>query len=137
MSTYIGSASVREDFRCLLCRQRNVFHCEHDTPYRDQYLGATDQERLEMNPTSGRREAHASATHNGKDAHMSTTNGGRDAHRNLNNHSSTSNHATTNNGIGRIVDTRMHPGAKSKPNPVEKVKAEEEQKKKKSSCVIL
>ncbi len=30
---------TRTDFRCVLCRRMNAFHCEHDTPYRDRYLG--------------------------------------------------------------------------------------------------
>jgi hypothetical protein len=30
---------TRDDFRCFVCRNKEVFHCEHDTPYRDQYLG--------------------------------------------------------------------------------------------------
>lgn len=32
----------RDDLRCTLCRQRDAFHCEHDTPYRDIYLGIFD-----------------------------------------------------------------------------------------------
>jgi hypothetical protein len=34
---------MRYDFRCNICRQKSVFHCEHDTPYRDQYLGISDE----------------------------------------------------------------------------------------------
>jgi hypothetical protein len=30
---------TRDDFRCFVCRNKEAFHCEHDTPYRDQYLG--------------------------------------------------------------------------------------------------
>ena len=129
MAAFNGSTSMRGDFRCSLCQQRNVFHCEHDTPYRDQYLGSTDQERLQSNATSGRREAQTNAT---------TASSGRDAYRNANNHSSTSNHATTSNGAGggRVVDTRNQQGSKLKQNTTDKAKAEEEQKKKKS-CVIL
>lgn len=45
MPTYSTMAAVRDDFRCSLCRQKNTFHCEHDTPYRDQLLGTYDQEK--------------------------------------------------------------------------------------------
>ncbi|CAF0925973.1 unnamed protein product [Rotaria sordida] len=36
----------REDFRCGVCRQKGAFHCEHDTPYRDIYLGTFDPKEL-------------------------------------------------------------------------------------------
>ncbi|CAF1590216.1 unnamed protein product, partial [Didymodactylos carnosus] len=39
---YNNNLPIREDFRCALCRQKNVFHCEHDTKYRDQILGTYD-----------------------------------------------------------------------------------------------
>lgn len=35
--------SIRTDFRCAICRRKNTFHCEHDTPIRDQFLGANEQ----------------------------------------------------------------------------------------------
>jgi hypothetical protein len=38
-----NSSAMRYDFRCNLCRVKNVFHCEHDTPYRDQFLGIYDE----------------------------------------------------------------------------------------------
>ena len=38
-----NSPMMRYDFRCNLCRIKNVFHCEHDTPYRDQFLGLQDE----------------------------------------------------------------------------------------------
>ena len=44
MATFSTLPAVRDDFRCSLCRQKNTFHCEHDTPYRDQLLGTYDQE---------------------------------------------------------------------------------------------
>jgi hypothetical protein len=34
----------RTDLRCAVCRQKNTFHCEHDTPYRDIYLGMYDED---------------------------------------------------------------------------------------------
>ena len=39
MAVSSAYSSGRNDFRCAVCRQKNAFHCEHDTPYRDQYLG--------------------------------------------------------------------------------------------------
>jgi hypothetical protein len=33
---------TRGDFRCAVCRDKACFHCEHDTPYRDIYLGTYD-----------------------------------------------------------------------------------------------
>ncbi|CAF0948422.1 unnamed protein product [Adineta ricciae] len=38
MALQSGSPSVRDDYRCHTCRQQNVFRCEHDTRYRDQFL---------------------------------------------------------------------------------------------------
>lgn len=31
------------DIRCGMCRQKGIFLCEHDTPYRDQYFGTFDR----------------------------------------------------------------------------------------------
>ena len=58
MATYSGLASVRDDFRCSLCRQKNAFHCEHDTPYRDHILGTYNQ----VGGTS-RRDQHRQGSH--------------------------------------------------------------------------
>lgn len=49
MPSYGGVQTVRDDYRCLMCRQKDVFHCEHDTPYRDRFLLAKEQERRESN----------------------------------------------------------------------------------------
>lgn len=56
MPTYSGAPSVRDDFRCEPCRQKNAFHCEHDTPYRDQLLGTYDQDKSQFVPANSRRE---------------------------------------------------------------------------------
>ena len=38
MATRDYRSPRRTDFRCALCRQKKVFRCEHDTPYRDEFL---------------------------------------------------------------------------------------------------
>jgi hypothetical protein len=58
MATLSGLAPVRDDFRCSLCRQKNAFHCEHDTPYRDQLLGSYYQEKPYMGSKNSRRDPH-------------------------------------------------------------------------------
>jgi hypothetical protein len=58
MATHSGLASVRDDFRCSVCRQKNAFHCEHDTPYRDQLLGTYNQVT-----TTSRRDNHRTGSH--------------------------------------------------------------------------
>ena len=58
MATFSGLAPVRDDFRCSLCRQKNAFHCEHDTPYRDQLLGSYDQEKPHMGSKNSRSDPH-------------------------------------------------------------------------------
>lgn len=39
MKTSFARLTIREDLRCGICRQKKIFVCEHDTPYRDQFLG--------------------------------------------------------------------------------------------------
>jgi hypothetical protein len=64
MATFAGLAPVRDDFRCSLCRQKNVFHCEHDTPYRDQLLGMYGQEKPHMTSANSRRQHHQRGSYN-------------------------------------------------------------------------
>jgi len=33
-----AKSQPRTDFRCGICQRKDAFHCEHATPYRDQYL---------------------------------------------------------------------------------------------------
>lgn len=42
MTMDVNHTPVRVDLRCALCQQKSAFVCEHDTPYRDQYLGIFD-----------------------------------------------------------------------------------------------
>jgi len=63
MATFSGLAVVRDDFRCSLCQRKNAFHCEHDTPYRDQLLGTYDQEKPRMSASNSRRESHRTSSH--------------------------------------------------------------------------
>ena len=50
----VSSLPKRDDFRCGLCRQKGAFHCEHDTPYRDQYLKIYDETTSGAIPANGR-----------------------------------------------------------------------------------
>ena len=63
MTMTANSFSVRDDFRCGLCRQKNAFHCEHDTPYRDQYLGVYDPSNPQSMPVNNRRAKSETATY--------------------------------------------------------------------------
>ncbi|CAF0944402.1 unnamed protein product [Adineta steineri] len=56
MATFSGKRIQQEDFRCAICRQKNVFHCEHNTPYRDQFRDTYVPERLHMMSTTNQRE---------------------------------------------------------------------------------
>ena len=79
MATFYGLPSVRDDFRCSICRQKNAFHCEHDTPYRDQLLGLSDQANFRI--TTGNSRRHSQRTDLSKntslDKQMQNTNTGQ------------------------------------------------------------
>lgn len=53
MPSYGGTTTMRGDYRCLICRQKDVFHCEHDTPYRDRFLVDKELERNQSDSNSG------------------------------------------------------------------------------------
>jgi hypothetical protein len=60
---------TRGDFRCALCRDKGCFHCEHDTPYRDQYLGTYDantpaNHRMNTRRAKSNDKMHNNSTHN-------------------------------------------------------------------------
>lgn len=60
--------NIRDDFRCAVCRRKSAFHCEHDTPYRDELLGTYDsfpQERRSQ-ITATRRDIAAAAAQTSK-----------------------------------------------------------------------
>jgi hypothetical protein len=123
--SFSGFAPVRDDFRCGVCRQKNVFHCEHDTPYRDRYLGAYEQEKPYMASTNSQRESHHSGSHNNKN-HSTNSNGTQN----------------TNNGrnVNAIVNSKYQPGNKSDNHSSANANGSlttDEQKKKNKSCVIL
>ncbi|CAF1355848.1 unnamed protein product [Rotaria sordida] len=42
MTNHVVQKETQRDLRCGICRQKGIFYCEHDTPYRDQYLGTFD-----------------------------------------------------------------------------------------------
>ncbi len=127
MATFSTFAPVRDDFRCSLCRQKNTFHCEHDTPYRDQLLGTYDQEKPYMISSNSRRESNRTRSH---------TN-------NYNN--PPTNHRTQNTPTGRDMkshaDPRYEQGRRpdnsASPTPNQYYTEKNEQKKKNKSCVIL
>jgi hypothetical protein len=120
MPVYSDRPAVREDFRCGLCRQKNVFHCEHDTPYRDRYLGAYDQERIDMDPNDQRRQPRGRSGYNGS-------------------------HAGPYDGMqsSRTTDAGFQSSRRSDGNSTARasthghVKANEHHQKKKQCCVIL
>ncbi|CAF1459816.1 unnamed protein product [Adineta ricciae] len=69
------SSHMRTDFRCAICQRKNVFHCEHDTPHRDRFLGADipetsrsfkmdDHIHIHENNTRQRVGSHTSTRHN-------------------------------------------------------------------------
>jgi hypothetical protein len=127
MATFSGLAVVRDDFRCSLCQRKNAFHCEHDTPYRDQLLGTYDQEKPRMSASNSRRESHRTSSH----IHNN----------NLSNHNTQQKVTTGKNAgapyqHGRKSETSTVSHTNTNPNSSDYVKTHE-QKKKNKSCVIL
>ena len=53
MPSYGATPVMRDDYRCLICRQKDAFHCEHDTPYRDRFLDDKGRERRQSNNDTG------------------------------------------------------------------------------------
>lgn len=74
MPSFNGLPAVRDDFRCSLCRHKHAFHCEHDTPYRDQLLGSYDAERPEVAPTTSRRDSQRTRASNNTSSHSKKRN---------------------------------------------------------------
>jgi uncharacterized cupredoxin-like copper-binding protein len=74
-------SQTRGDFRCGICQQKNVFHCEHDTPYRDQYLGTNDPNTSRTHMNSSRQSTTHVGMHNN---HSSKNNNGLHTERNVN-----------------------------------------------------
>jgi hypothetical protein len=129
MATFSGLPGVRDDFRCSLCRQKNTFHCEHDTPYRDQLLGTYDQEKPHIATTNSRRTSQRIGSHNNNSNNHSTRN--NDMH-----------NAHTGRNANSNSDARHQQGKRPDNNPVLITNANGstgtyEQKKKNKSCVIL
>lgn len=119
------SIPTRNDFRCEVCRQKSVFHCEHDTPYRDQYLGTSEENFSRRTPNSSRRSVDTNRTSKTDNRPMNTNNdrtGKMDTNRSTN---------------GRVGGVQYQQG--QRPNPAQTnppVKAQEQNSKSKS-CVIL
>ena len=111
MATLSGSTQERSDLRCSLCRQKNAFHCEHNTPYRDQFLDGYGQEK----------------PHNQRDSHRKSSN--------------TNNYPVVNNrthDIDSNADVRYQQGRRSDHNtfPNSNGSKKQKKKKKKKACVI-
>jgi len=131
MATFFGLPPVRDDFRCSLCRQKNTFHCEHDTPYRDQLLGTYEQEKSYMMSRNSRRDVQPAGLHN-------------------NNNKPTNNRKIQNINIERNINSnartqyqqvrRPENDSLSSPDPNPNLNGSirtNEQPKKNKSCVIL
>jgi hypothetical protein len=149
-----SSLAVRDDFRCSLCRQKSAFHCEHDTPYRDQILGTYDQEEQYVRTTNSGKASHRTGSHNNKNStttsnQMHHTNTGKASHQTGSHHNKNS--TTTSNQMQHTnteKNTNSKAGAQyqqvkrpehntlSNTNPNGSIK-KHEQKKKNKSCVIL
>lgn len=123
MATFSSYSAVRDDFRCSLCRQKNTFHCEHDTPYRDQLLGTYEQEKPSTISTHGRRESHRSRSQENK------------YHNSSNNHTMQNTHNGHPNGDPRYLQSNR-PVNVTSPNQYQYPKTTEDKKQKKG-CIIL
>ncbi|CAF3463041.1 unnamed protein product [Rotaria socialis] len=118
MTTTGSIHELRENNRCGICRQKGIFHCEHDTPYRDIYLGVFDPtapRNILINtekPKVSRGAQNNSASHGGENANQPA---------NLN------------------ATGQLHHGKKSrKPVATKKAPANtSEQNKEKKGCTIL
>lgn len=62
MDSFGGLAPVRDDFRCAVCQRKHAFHCEHDTPYRDQILGTYDRGQSQPRSSNSRRATQRTST---------------------------------------------------------------------------
>jgi len=71
------ASTERQDYRCGVCQMKNVFHCEHDTPYRDQYLNMFDP-KLPRNTfidskNSRKKQSSSSTSASGQHANYKST----------------------------------------------------------------
>jgi hypothetical protein len=128
MATYSGLATVRDDFRCSLCRQKNAFHCEHDTPYRDQLLGTYDQVKPHMSASSSRRETHRTGSHVSNNTSLTSHNTTRKI--------STAHNADVRYQQGKIPENSTVSHTTIDPVSYNYARTYEHKQKKKS-CVIL
>jgi hypothetical protein len=120
--------TLRDDFRCSLCQRKNAFHCEHDTPYRDQLLGTHDQAQTYMTSTTNRRESRR------KDFFNNNTNSTSNIH--------IQHSATGRNNINSSKTAKHQPDRKADHSALSHANSSDilntnEQQKKKKSCVIL
>ncbi|CAF2510389.1 unnamed protein product [Rotaria sp. Silwood2] len=76
MTTNASYSDARGDFRCGLCRQKGAFHCEHDTPYRDIYLGTFDPNLLRNISINAEKPKNGTRMHNNLTSNSMHSNAG-------------------------------------------------------------
>ena len=131
MDSFGGMAPVRDDFRCSVCQRKHAFHCEHDTPYRDQILGTYDRGENSMRSSNSQRRPKGKPYHNENNSSVSYANKHSfdPAHNfNLNAEEGYSHERRTDDRYGSITYANPY-NYNSKPK--------EQLKKKNRSCVIL
>jgi hypothetical protein len=115
MATFSDSVQGRSDYRCSICRQKSAFHCEHNTPYRDQFLDTYGQEK----PYDQRDSQRTRSNQNNNSANnnrMQNMNTGRNKNSN--------------------VDAQYRQNRRSYKNSFPNTNDSVKPKKKKKSCVI-
>ena len=123
---------TRSDFRCVLCQRKNVFHCEHDTPYRDRYLGAYDINSSQNHNNRSRKSKDDNRIH-----YNSTTNVGSTTRQQINSNdggSTTRQQINTNDGVQYQQNQTLH--TRTSTNTSESSK-KHGKKKETKSCVII
>lgn len=127
----VNYSQDRTDFRCGLCRQKGAFHCEHDTPYRDQYLASYDSNTPRTSVGSNNRRSK-SETRTSTITNHSVNNGGvrtqRQVHTNAAAPAGTGARYEQNKYSNKTYVDDQHVNYSTKTN---------EQNKKSKSCVIL
>jgi len=82
MATFPDPVQGRSDYRCSICRQKNVFNCEHNTPYRDQFLDTYGQEKL-YNQRDYQRTRSSNNNYPASNYRMQNMNTGRNKNSNV------------------------------------------------------
>ncbi|CAF1350926.1 unnamed protein product [Rotaria magnacalcarata] len=131
----------RGDSRCGICRQKGIFKCEHDTPYRDLYLGVFDPKTPRNMLINDEKTKNSNGAHNekAKNSHGVHNEKAKNSH-------GTQNNSASNGGVnaGRPAnlnaDGQLHHGKKSRKPVATKTQpanTSEHNKNKKKGCTIL